>query len=248
MSEVAALVMGRAGSVGVPGKNIRMVAGHPLVWYPIQAALKARLVDKVYVTTDCPVIAEIAVKAGAIFIERPAELAQADSEMSDAIVHALSHMFPSPAIVVSMHANCGIHREGLVDECVQRLFDDSSLDSCVSARVEQNCHPYRLKKVLPDGTLSNWVAVPDSVANNRQAIKERAVALEGACRAWRPYRCLPPRGQPPFRYLGRRIGWVENPDGLDIHDEIDVTITERWHRDHHMNESPHYLAALGLIP
>jgi len=221
--------MGRAGSVGVPGKNIRMVAGRRLVSYPLEVATQAQLVDRVYVTTDCPVIANTADMYGATVIDRPTELSQSDSEMSDAIVHAYQFFAEKPDIVVTMHANCGIHRDGLVDECIQSLLDDPSLDSCVSARVIQDLHPYRLKRVKRDGTLSTWVDMPDDVSNNRQAVKQPAVALDGACRAWRPDRCLPPNGQPPFRYLGHRIGWVENPGGFDVHSEADLEATQKHH-------------------
>jgi len=223
-----ALIMGRAGSVSVAKKNVRHVAGHPLVTYPIRAASGAKSVDRVYVTTDCPEIKRIAKSWRVSIIDRPSHLSEADSEMSDAIVHALGEMSPAPDILVTMHANCGIHRDGLIDECVARLLGDSSLDSCVSAVDVGGMHPYRLKRVREDGTLTTWVDIPDAVQNNRQAIRDKAVVLDGAARAFRVARCLPPRGQPPFRYLGQRIGFVENPGGLDVHTEADLFATERW--------------------
>lgn len=222
--------MGRAGSVGVPGKNIRMINGRRLVSYPLEAAASSGLVDHIYVSTDCPVIAETAGQYGAMVIWRPEELSRSDSEMAEVIMHAVDFML-SPQIVVTMHANCGTHRRGLIDECIERLQADESLDSCVSARVVEDMHPYRLKRVQADGTLGTWVDIPSAVASNRQAIADKAVVLDGACRAWRPDRCLPPAGQPPFRYLGNRIGWVENPGGFDVHNETDLLLTEHYHNN-----------------
>ena len=222
---IAALIMGRAGSVSVPGKNVRSIAGKPLVAYPIEAALASKLLDRVYVTTDCPQIKAIATSYGVEVIDRPFSLSQADSEMSEGVVHAQSAI--NADILVTMHANCGIHREGLIDECIAKLLADEALDSCVSAREVADMHPYRLKKVQGDGTLTTWVEMPVA-SNNRQAIKEKAVVLDGACRAFRTARCLPPNGQPPFKYLGQRIGWVDNEGGLDVHSEADILITEQW--------------------
>jgi len=222
--------MGRAGSVGVPGKNVRQVAGRPLVSYPLRAAMDAEMVDRVYVTTDCPQIKAIADDAGAHVIDRPDYLSGPEAQMSDAIVHALEQMPLHPDILVTMHANCGIHNDGLVDDCISALMTDNYLDSCVSVRFLDDCHPYRVKRVCEDGTLVPWVPVPDLVQNNRQEISERAVVLDGAARAIRVSRCLPPSmsAQPPFRYLGNRIGFVVNPGGLDVHTEDDIAATERW--------------------
>lgn len=227
-----ALVMGRRGSVGVPGKNTRDIGGHPLVWYPMVAALDAELIDRVYVTTDCPRIKEVALSLGVSIIDRPPELAHSQAEMSDAIVHAakaIEDWLSTPIdIMASMHANCGTHRPWLIDDCITRLQQDARLDSCVSARYVTDQHPYRVKRVTEDGMLHTWVDMPEDISNNRQAIREPAVVLDGACRAFRVARCLPPNGQPPFRYLGNVIGWEENPDGLDVHNEADLVLTERY--------------------
>ncbi len=72
---VIAVIPARGGSKGVPRKSIRPVNGVPLIVYPIRAALAARLVDAVVVTTDDDEIAEIAAGAGAQIVRRPAELA-----------------------------------------------------------------------------------------------------------------------------------------------------------------------------
>lgn len=71
---IAALLLGREGSIGFPGKNTHQVVGRPLMEYPLLAALNAKSVDTVYVSTDSPKIKEIARKDGAEIIDRPAYL------------------------------------------------------------------------------------------------------------------------------------------------------------------------------
>jgi len=70
-----AFIFARGGSKGLPGKNIKPLAGKPLLQYSIDVALSSDLIEQVFVSTDDPDIAQFAVKGGAILIERPAELA-----------------------------------------------------------------------------------------------------------------------------------------------------------------------------
>ena len=71
-----AFVFARGGSKGVPGKNIRELAGKPLLAYSIDMAHEIEAVDKVFVSTDDPAIAAIARNYCANVIDRPEEVAQ----------------------------------------------------------------------------------------------------------------------------------------------------------------------------
>ncbi len=70
-----AFIFARGGSKGLPGKNIKPLAGKPLLQYSIDTALASPSIEKVFVSTDDAAIADIARSAGAVVIERPAELA-----------------------------------------------------------------------------------------------------------------------------------------------------------------------------
>lgn len=74
-----AFIFARGGSKGLPGKNIKPLAGKPLLQYSIDTALASGLIEQVFVSTDDQAIAQIAVKGGATLIERPAELATDES-------------------------------------------------------------------------------------------------------------------------------------------------------------------------
>lgn len=70
-----AFIFARGGSKGLPGKNIKPLAGKPLLQYSIDTALVSDLIEQVFVSTDDKAIAQVAIEGGAILIERPAELA-----------------------------------------------------------------------------------------------------------------------------------------------------------------------------
>ena len=84
------LIPARGGSRGVPGKNIRLLAGKPLIVYSIEHALKvAPDATDVIVSTDSEEIADIAKTAGAsIPFLRPAHLATSTATTRDVILHA----------------------------------------------------------------------------------------------------------------------------------------------------------------
>ena len=54
-----AIMMGRAGSKGMPNKNFRKINGRAMCEYSLIVAKKSKLIDKIYVTTDCPKIKKI---------------------------------------------------------------------------------------------------------------------------------------------------------------------------------------------
>lgn len=70
-----AFIFARGGSKGLPEKNIKPLAGKPLLQYSIDTALASDLIEQVFVSTDDQAIAQVAIEGGAILIERPAELA-----------------------------------------------------------------------------------------------------------------------------------------------------------------------------
>lgn len=70
-----AFIFARGGSKGLPGKNIKPLAGKPLLHYSIDSALVAPSIEQVFVSTDDAEIAQVARNGGAIVIDRPAELA-----------------------------------------------------------------------------------------------------------------------------------------------------------------------------
>ncbi len=90
--EVSALILARGGSRRVPKKNIRTMAGKPLIAWTIEAARKSELFSQIIVSTDCLEIAEVSQSLGAqVPFLRPTHLAGHDSSSLDAIRHAIAN-------------------------------------------------------------------------------------------------------------------------------------------------------------
>jgi CMP-N,N'-diacetyllegionaminic acid synthase len=96
-----AIIPARAGSKGIPGKNKRLICGHPLVYWTIVAAQEARRLDEIVVSTDDEEIAEIARGLGiSVPFMRPPELALDDTPGNEPILHALQLMEDFDSVVV----------------------------------------------------------------------------------------------------------------------------------------------------
>lgn len=89
---VAALLIGRKGSVGFPGKNTYPVMGRAFMEYPLLAAMHAEEVDEVYVSTDSPDIMKVGEKHGAGIIKRPDYLCSKEAHGEDAFVHGYQYI------------------------------------------------------------------------------------------------------------------------------------------------------------
>ena len=91
MSSAVALIPARGGSERIPGKNVRDLAGHPLIAYSIATALQAGVFDQVIVSTDSEEIASIAAAYGAeVPALRPAEMAASTSPDIEWVRHELA--------------------------------------------------------------------------------------------------------------------------------------------------------------
>src|SRR5271154_2273993 len=90
---VLAVIPGRGGSKGLPGKNIRPLAGLPLICHSIRLSKLCVEIAKCIVSTDSEEIAAVARECGAeVPFLRPAELARDDTPMGPVLRHALTEM------------------------------------------------------------------------------------------------------------------------------------------------------------
>jgi pseudaminic acid cytidylyltransferase len=98
-----ALIPARGGSKRIPRKNIKLFHGKPVICYPIEAARKAGVFDRIVVSTDCPEIARIALEAGAeVPFMRPPEVADDYASLADVVLHALDWFDKNETVPVDL--------------------------------------------------------------------------------------------------------------------------------------------------
>ena len=87
--EVLALIPARRGSKGFPGKNVASLAGRRLIDWTIDSAQESSYVDRIVVTSDDPIVRDIAAERSLDFLQRPAHLCSDTATAHQVIVHAL---------------------------------------------------------------------------------------------------------------------------------------------------------------
>jgi CMP-N,N'-diacetyllegionaminic acid synthase len=154
MMRVLGLIPARGGSKGIPHKNICVVAGKPLLQYTTEAALAARRLNRVVLSTEDEQIAELGRCYGVeVPFLRPAELAQDTSPMLPVVQHAVRMLQASgehfDAVCLLQPTN-PMRRASDIDEAIQ-LLERTQADSVISFVEVGDSHPARMKYLTADG-------------------------------------------------------------------------------------------------
>ena len=167
-----AIIPARGGSKGLPGKNIRPLYGKPLIQYTIEAAINAKAVDRVIVTTDDRAVAESARMAGAeVPFMRPGYLASDTASAVDVYIHAVEFMMDLTRAEITkfmvLLPTAPLRTEKHIDEAVD-LFYRSKADTLVSVK-EADTPPGWYMDMDNGGCIHNsGFGVKGSIVSNRQ--------------------------------------------------------------------------------
>ncbi|OJI08994.1 MAG: cytidyltransferase [Candidatus Vogelbacteria bacterium CG10_big_fil_rev_8_21_14_0_10_49_38] len=154
---VFALIPARGGSRRIPKKNIRKLAGKPLVCYSIEEAKKSRYIDRLILSSDDAEIVSIAQENGcdAPFI-RPQKFAGDDVTDFPVFVHALKwleeHESYIPDIVVQLRPTSPLRTADQIDAAIELLARHSEADS-VRTVAEPEQSPYKMYRIGNAGYL-----------------------------------------------------------------------------------------------
>lgn len=129
--KVLAIIPARGGSKRLPNKNILQFAGKPLIAWTIDAALAAKFVDRVVLSSDDDNIIAVARSFGCdVPFKRAAELATDEASSADVVLDAIDRC-PGYDIVVLLQATSPLRTAEDIDAALA-LFTDSAASSCVS--------------------------------------------------------------------------------------------------------------------
>lgn len=133
--EILAIIPARGGSKGIPGKNLRPMAGKPLLAHTVEQALSTPAITRVVVSTDDRRIGAVAREAGAGLIWRPAALSGDHASSESALQHALDHLQQmegyEPDLVVFLQCTAPLRRPGDIAAAIATLIEQQA-DSLLS--------------------------------------------------------------------------------------------------------------------
>lgn len=181
-----AVVPARGGSKGLPGKNLRPLAGVSLLEHAIRFARACTSVTRVVVSTDSDEIAAAARAAGAdVPFMRPPELAADDTPMWPVLAHALSQLDPDAELfeyLLLVDPTSPVRAPADVEAALDLLRDDPAADGVVSV-AEPPFNPVWQCVVERDGVMSHLV--PDGAQFARRQDAPPVYYIDGSIYLWR---------------------------------------------------------------
>lgn len=171
--EYTALICARGGSKGLPGKNIRMLAGRPLIGWAIHVAQQVEKISRIIVSTDSEEIAQIAEEQGATvpFI-RPSYLAEDDSPEWLVWRHALQYLLENKKAkidgLVSVPATAPLRSPGDIEKCITE-FEKGDSD-CVITVSDAHRSPYFNMIKHDEEEYAHLVLSPEKKITRRQDV------------------------------------------------------------------------------
>jgi len=245
---ICALMIGRAGSTGFPGKNVYKVLGRPLCAYPLIAASESKSVDRIFISTDSEEIKQIGKQFSAEIIHRPDHLATSTTLSDDVFIHAYGEIKRrlldegnSIEMLVLLFANAATLTSQYIDTGVEMLRNDPSLDGATTTSVYNMYSPLRARKLGLDGRLRPFVpfdAIGDpSTFNTSRDSQGDVYYTDGSATVIRPS-CLEniENGLLPHRWMGSQIGSIPSWGGCDVDYEWQVPMVEFWLRKNGFTE------------
>lgn len=155
---VLGIITARGGSKGIPGKNIHLLCGKPLLQYTAEAALAARRLARVIITTDDEAIAAVARRCGIeVPFLRPAELSRDDTPSVPVVQHAVRFLQQQgetyDAILLLQPTN-PLRQASDIDGAIE-LLERTGADSVISFVDVGEKHPARMKFIAEDGRVTD---------------------------------------------------------------------------------------------
>lgn len=237
---IAAILIGREGSTGFPGKNVKPVLGRPLMAWPLAAARAVAEIDHIYVSTDSDRIKAIGREYGARIIDRPPHLCTKEALGEHAYLHAhevirdeMRREGREPELYVLLMANAPTISAAQLREGIAALRAHPEYDSAVTVSCYNMWSPLRARKIGPDGLLHPFVPFetfgdPKTLNCDRDSQGDSWFADMGVS-------IVRPRnldqleeGLLPQKWMGQNIYPIKNEGGLDVDYGYQLPQAEYW--------------------
>ena len=153
IGNVLAVITARGGSVGIPGKNIKMLGNRPLIAWSISECAKSLYITDLIISTDSEEIAEVARTWGGIVpFMRPSALAQSTTSHVPVMQHAVTEMERIKGItykyVVIIQPTSPFRKYGYIDELLELMLAENADSGVTVYEVDSKYHPTKMKKML----------------------------------------------------------------------------------------------------
>jgi len=181
--KVLSLIPARGGSKGVKKKNIRLMAGRPLIDYTIQISIQSKVIDRIIVSTDDPEIASISKRLGAeVPFIRPGELAQDITPDFPVVEHCLNYLLNNenwvPDILFYMRPTMPLRKKEEIEMAVKIFVENKDVDA-VRSTCPAPYPPYWMKKINNKGFIEPFDKIAEPFKFSRRQDLPEIVICDG---------------------------------------------------------------------
>ena len=220
---ILAVIIGRAGSKGLPGKNALELAGRPMICHTIDHARDSQCIDRILVSTDGRQIANAAAKHGCEVITRSPHLASDTATVDAAVREAVERSNDTADIIVMLYANVPVRPLELIDRAIQKLIETNG-DSVQSYCEVGKYHPWWMSTLDDDGKVMPHV---ENICYRRQDLPPLFLPDGGVIAVTRESLfTIDP--QQPHAFLGNDRRGIHTQPGevIDVDSAIDLAVAE----------------------
>lgn len=169
MRTTLGIIPARGGSKGVPRKNIRLLAGKPLIAHTIAAARQSQWLSHIVVSSDDDEILDVAAACGAVISPRPRKLAEDTTPTIDVVRHVVLEYIANGNLfdqVMLLQPTSPLRSQFDIDSALE-LKDELGVDSIISVSKVERDHPYYMYTL--DGDVpSPLIRFPDHIHQRQQ--------------------------------------------------------------------------------
>lgn len=217
--KILAIIPARGGSKGVPRKNIRKLAGKPLIAWTIEEAKKSKYITRTILSSEDPKIIDIAkqYECDVPFV-RPLKLAQDDTPGIDPVLHAVEQC-PGYDYVVLLQPTSPLRTIEDIDGCIEYMLSQNA-DFCVTV-TESEKSPYWMYKVSDNGKMKPLIELEKLPLRRQDSPK--IYALNGAVYVAKTERLV----EENTFLTTNTVAYVMNKErSMDIDTELDFKVCE----------------------
>lgn len=224
VGSVLAIIIGRANSKGLPGKNSLELAGKPMICHSISHAKNARCVTRIIVSTDGEKIASAASSMNVEVISRPAHLATDAAPVCDVINHAVEQSGSNEAVIVVLYANVPIRPDDLIDRAVYLLITTGASSVQSYSEVSKN-HPYWMCCIDDENRISAFI---ENKIDRRQDLPKLFLPNGGVIAVTKASLQAADPNCGPHAFFGNDRRGIKTPPSsvIDIDDATDFALAE----------------------
>jgi CMP-N,N'-diacetyllegionaminic acid synthase len=225
---IMAIIPARGGSKGIPRKNIRLLAGKPLIAWTIEEAKKSKYIDRLILSSEDEEIIETAKKWGCeVPFVRPPELAQDNTPGIEPVIHAIKNTERKYDYVVLLQPTSPLRTVEDIDGCIEKCVQEDA-QSCVSICQAEHS-PYWMYILSEQGKMQKLIKAGNFTRRQDLPIVYR---LNGALYVARTELILKEKSF----FCDETKGYVMNPDhSVDIDTEMDFLLGELLIKRKHNN-------------